>query len=46
MKSFLPPNCLKERMCLLHLQKAKMNTVHYVRAMVHFFHSARKFSKI
>ena len=27
MKSFLPPNCLKGGMCLLHLQKATMQTV-------------------
>ena len=27
MKSFLPPNCLKGRICLLHLQKATMHTV-------------------
>ena len=27
MKSVLPPNCLKEGMCLLHLQKATMHTV-------------------
>ena len=27
MQSFLPPNCLKGGMCLLHLHKAKMHTV-------------------
>ena len=27
MKSFLPPNCLKGGMCLLHLRKSKMHTV-------------------
>ena len=27
MKSFLPPNCLKGGMCLLHLKKATMHTV-------------------
>ena len=27
MKSFLPPNCVKGGMCLLHLQKATMHTV-------------------
>ena len=30
MKSFLPPNCLKGGMCLLHLQKATMHTAKWL----------------